>query len=267
MFTNEWPSPELLYSGDGRGGDGGGGQEAEAEEVVMMTEMLVVVEKMVVRMVVMVEGVWWWWYAYVLEKLKSRGQFIGSSKACQPRLRFSYDWVYLADWWNEAWMWQVWTNQLDVSINKLREIGKQLRKQWGHKDFSAQGCPLVLDTSRLGKPPETKSPWEHRLWKPISIYWLPFPHEALCWALATQGWTGKQNKSLLYTYLQRFLIFALLLIRQLPGWIRQSAKSCPPDLSGGAGWRSPGYLLQRGPHALEKSSRAIQSAAHSATAW
>ena len=34
MFTNEWPSPELLYSGDGRGGDGGGGQEAEAEEVV-----------------------------------------------------------------------------------------------------------------------------------------------------------------------------------------------------------------------------------------
>ena len=76
MFTNEWPSPELWYSGDGCGGDGGGGEEV----VMMMMEMVVVVEKMVV----MVEEVWWGRYAYALEKLKSRGHSSAAQRHVSP---------------------------------------------------------------------------------------------------------------------------------------------------------------------------------------
>lgn len=39
-------------------------------------------------------------------------------------------------------MQQIEANQLDVSINKMREMVQQLRKQQGQKDFSVQDCPV-----------------------------------------------------------------------------------------------------------------------------
>lgn len=60
------------------------------EAVIVMMVVMVVVVLMVVMVVCICDG-----------KLKSKGQFKGNSKACQPRLRFSYDWVYLTNGWND----------------------------------------------------------------------------------------------------------------------------------------------------------------------
>ena len=151
-----------------------------------------------VEEMLMVEEMWWWWIWWWWWRRCGDGgmrtrwknwkvgdihrQLKGMSAQTEIQL-----WLGLS---SRLMEWGLDVAGMGKSIRciykQTERNGKELRKQWGRKDFSVQGCPLVLDTSRLGKPPESESPWEHRLWKPIRIYWLPFPCKALCWALATQ---------------------------------------------------------------------------------
>lgn len=162
----------------------------------------------------------------------SSGQFKGNSRARQPNLRFSYDWVYLRDK-NGITMQQVQTNQLNVSIN---EIVQQLRKQRGYRIFQ-WGIAMRVGYSQDAENPKMRA----QVVETHRYLLIAFSMQGSQLCLGNTKVSRKASQvPVLYPVFKGFF----LVIRELPSRIKQFANSCPtcPGVVD-AGWKNPGYLF------------------------